>query len=101
MTLALANDVLAWCNERRVEKDQEPLAELPKGARNDGTSCPCGKATGLFVGRGVYAESKDELRNHPTPPCVTDFVRQFDQGLFPDLIDHDLEAEIYKGRTPP
>lgn len=100
----MIEQVLAWCNEKRAEKGMEALDQLPKGARRDGESCPCGLATGLFVGGGVYAESKEKFYADVrirTPDVITDFVREFDNGVFPDLIDHRREAYLYEAITSP
>jgi hypothetical protein len=72
---------LRWCNARRKEQGKEPLEKLPKGERNDATSCPCGKATGLWV----YVEQYDDtdFNAHPTPRCVQQFVPAFDAGKLP------------------
>ena len=71
---------LAWCNERRTEQSKEPLHRLPKGKRNDGDSCPCGKATEMFVG-DVCASFKEKMIS--TPAKVADFIHAFDEGRLP------------------
>jgi hypothetical protein len=74
---------LAWCNERRAEKGLPPLDDLPRGARRDLLSCPCGKATGLRVTSATYT---DKTRRKPPkllPSVVSDFIMAFDCGLLP------------------
>ncbi len=79
---------LAWCNERRVEKGMEPLADLPKGQLHKPDSCPCGKATGLKVFSDYYLPA--DYYPHPSatkvldvPFEVTTFVERFDMGRLP------------------
>lgn len=76
-------ETLAWCNERRVERGKKPLKKLPKGERGDGASCPCGKATGLWVGQDIYKTAiySPTLGHIPRP--VHDFVVAFDDGELP------------------
>lgn len=79
---------LDWCNEVRVEQGKKPLKRLPKGRRKDPLSCPCGKVTGLHVGRcNAYEVLHD---GHPAwhsprrlPAAVRDFVYAFDKGRLP------------------
>ena len=93
---------LAWCNERRKEKGDPPLTELPKGKRYDGTSCPCGNACGLYVGYNRYFAARPDAFDEKgfevytienalggIPQPVMRFVRGFDQGLFPEYMDSD------------
>lgn len=105
--LELIGGTLEWCNAIRDDRGQPALAELPKGYRHDPASCPCGRATGVHVGSSVWAEDKDDLEmrdysmntkppapsSEPrgaygeTPDVVRRFVRAFDCGELPDLID--------------
>src|SRR4051812_27551481 len=71
---------LDWCNERRGEKELEPLDDLPKGKRGSPRSCPCGAATGLYVSP-VHAT--DLNRTFTLPTNVEKFVRAFDAGMIP------------------
>lgn len=79
---------LAWCNERRAEQRKKPLEKLPKGYRRDGSSCPCGKATGLHVTRFSYGPP-DYIANPQAtklgdlPQAVVTFVAAFDAGELP------------------
>lgn len=64
---------------------KEPLTKLPKGIRNNGYSCPCGKATGLYVGENYYCP---DLAGNPAikisnPKAVVAFVFAFDRGQLP------------------
>jgi hypothetical protein len=86
-------DTLDWCNERRKEQGKEPLKKLPKGKIGDGYTCPCGKATGLYVGtRGwdVTQEEYDDSYGGPNfkrnPESVKEFVRAFDQCKLPQYL---------------
>jgi hypothetical protein len=81
---------LDWCNERRKEQGMVTLSDLPLGKRFDGSSCPCGKATGLYVGYSDYYERYDFDADMPykrlgfIPICVGTFANQFDRGEFPE-----------------
>lgn len=100
-------ETLGWCNDRRVEKGMEPLDRLPKGQRGNGSSCPCGKATGVHVGALTWgADYNDyvernrsarlartyggEDRTLPLPEPVRSFVSAFDAGHLPQ---YDIQAE--------
>jgi hypothetical protein len=72
---------LAWCNEIRAGKGMEPLERLPKGARKNPMSCPCGAATGLYVKSYRYGD--DHLGALPLPNAVIEFVAAFDLGVLP------------------
>jgi hypothetical protein len=79
-------ETLAWCNERRAEQGKKPLKKLPKGYKADGRSCPCGKATGLFVSMYYYCKH-DEINaaftHRRLPSAVSNFVIAFDNGKLP------------------
>lgn len=81
----LVEATLAWCNERRGEKGMPPLGALPKGEREDPASCPCGKATGLYVDHATWGESEETKNAHQLPELVSRFVVEFDEGRFPEL----------------
>ncbi len=81
---------LAWCNEIRKTKGKEPLQRLPKGKPMDGHSCPCGKATGVYVGAIGWAETEHDYnyKQHKyVPTCVMDFVAEFDMGRLPQYAE--------------
>lgn len=99
----LVNATLNWCNDRRKERGLEPLSDLPKGQRWEGTSCPCGVACGLYVGYRNYFTARLPYRNGPLsvavegtypyseenslgslPGEVGSFARAFDRGFFPE-----------------
>ena len=85
--------VLDWCNSIRTAKNLEPLDYLPKGVKTDGYSCPCGKATGVFVGCSGWADTKEDYDSyprigHPNTDAVAEFVERFDNGEFPELIQN-------------
>lgn len=89
---------LAWCNERRAEKGMDPLEQLPKGTRSDPNSCPCGKASGLFVGGLYWGETAEEAFyasiGHWLPRVVTDFVIAFDAGELPQYDEYPKEGSL-------
>lgn len=85
---------LKWCNKQRQLKGMEPLTELPKGRRQDPISCPCGKATGLYVSSMCAYHpivDNDGITSGKMidwlPPLVSRFVVLFDHRLIPELID--------------
>lgn len=80
----IASGTLAWCNEMRALKGDAPLDRLPRGERRDGTSCPCGKATGLFVDTVTYAPSPISDDYALLPVVVQQFVELFDEGHLPE-----------------
>lgn len=88
---AFVAETLAWCNTKRVEKGLEPLAQMPKGRRDDGHSCPCGVAARLYVSSNSYVDG------HPIndgdwgelPEPVREFVALFDNGHLPQ---YDINA---------
>ncbi len=88
---------LKWCNERRAEQDLGPLDALPKGRRKDDHSCPCGAATGLWVGTDYYKDdslsssSRMSLQLHDLPSEVMEFVAAFDAGRLPQ---YDLSPDL-------
>lgn len=89
---------LDWCNKRRVADGKEPLDRLPKGTRGDGRSCPCGQASGLYVGARGW-KTGDEMEAaiggwRPLPQPVVEFVEAFDNGELPQ---YDIDPD--DGRT--
>ncbi len=96
----LKEGCLSWCNMMRAEKNLEELAELPLGRQGDPRSCPCGKATGLSVGKTCWfpidpegrADHSNRARDLPT--IVTEFVVAFDRGQIPELIDPDAPTYL-------
>lgn len=92
MTQILTNEelkqaTLAWCNYIRAKRELEPLTELPKGKMVDPKSCPCGEATGLEVHTIVCYNNGDFVEF--LPPEVTAFIREFDRGNIPELVEND------------
>ena len=83
---------LKWCNRIRAKDGKKPLKKLPKGERYNGSSCPCGSASGYFVGRSNYKKNawSDEILG-TLPAMVTDFTRLFDHGFLPQF---DKEAKV-------
>lgn len=88
-------ETLAWCNERRAEKDLEPLDALPKGKREDPQTCPCGRATGLWVDSEAYGIDQESWARNPIPlpGAVTDFVAAFDDCELPQYDEKPPEGD--------
>lgn len=88
---AFVAGTLAWCNERRDEQGMEALDRLPKGKVMDPLSCPCGAATGLFVGRGYWGEDEESCleKKRPVPKDVLEFTNAFDDYLLPQYVEPD------------
>jgi hypothetical protein len=76
-------ETLAWCNSVRVERGLEPIDRLPKGLREEPQSCPCGRATGLWVDTRTFGTSMETYEAHPLPRAVRSFVAAFDEGELP------------------
>src|SRR4051812_10148994 len=78
-------ETLAWCNEQRAEKREPPLDRLPRGTHS-GFSCPCGAATGLYVGTEHAWEPERRVDSSTwieLPSGVRAFVKAFDLGHLP------------------
>lgn len=75
-------ETLRWCNARRKEKGMEPLDRMPKGYKGNGSSCPCGSATGLFVSFTYWLNDLCSQEKN-LPRCVQRFVIAFDNGKLP------------------
>jgi hypothetical protein len=72
-------ETLAWCNKRRKERGKKPLKKLPKGRRYQAFSCPCGKATGLWVAsEWIGSHARGNI-----PRSVSRFIVAFDAGRLP------------------
>jgi len=82
---------LNWCNEMRVQRDMEPLEDLPKGVRGDPASCPCGTATGLFVGHQTFSDRENVIGT--VPYNVHCFTLKFDSGDYPEY-DEEFWGEL-------
>src|SRR3954465_11467103 len=88
---------LEWCNERRAEKNQEPLDDLPKGKRGDPYTCPCGAATGLAVNFTVAHNMKSGAmsKSFELPSLVARFVNRFDKGQYPEYnVRRDTSCQV-------
>ena len=84
----LFHQVLEWCNKIRTDRGKPVLDALPQGYPNNGYSCPCGEATGVFVGCQGWANTQIEYDNLDIltfPLAVGEFVERFDGGEFPEL----------------
>lgn len=79
-------ETLAWCNARRKEQGKRALKRLPKGETHNGVSCPCGKATNLYVGAYDYWKLPIECVEQTSgklPRPVQEFIVAFDKGKLP------------------
>lgn len=74
---------LDWCNARRAEQGRPPLKRLPKGARFDSSTCPCGEATGLHVYHYTAWRPGTLRPVLVVPRSVRRFVAAFDSGRLP------------------
>lgn len=94
---AAIQGTLAWCNQKRAEKNQAPLLTLPRGKRVDPATCPCGSATGLWVSGSGYSYEIIDVAvltiDYDTrewlPQAVQDFVDLFDHGHLPQFEIND------------
>lgn len=97
MSDIIKDATLAWVNHEREARGIGPaLEELPKGFVNNGWRCPIANALGSGAGldvfvcasRGVhYYELEDRPYAHTDiPPYVEQFIRAFDQDVFPELL---------------
>lgn len=87
----IVKNTLRWCNSQRKKQGLRPLKALPKGKLSDPVSCPCGKASKLEVFCSA-AYPPDYSIDDPKgriklPVSVQLFVRDFDNGLFPELVE--------------
>lgn len=87
-------DVLDWINSTREEYGLgggTPLARIPTGVPRESNCCPIANAFGggpLAVHRWatVLRAWDDEEIAHPA--YVAEFIRAFDAGEIPELIEH-------------
>jgi hypothetical protein len=85
-------ETLAWCNEMRAQDGLGPLDCLPKGLRNDPLSCPCGKATGLYVEHESFGPTRETKYTNDLPDPVIRFVAAFDDGHLPRYDEDAVEV---------
>jgi hypothetical protein len=82
-------ETLKWCNSIREKMGKKPLKRLPRGVRKDASSCPCGKATGLFVyDEGAFVDTSTKANSSKKPirrgnQFVRMFIDKFDGGKLP------------------
>lgn len=89
----MTKDVLAFCNGIRAKNGYGPCDKLQPGRRSISASCP--------VSRTIYARTPLRVNTqatevcvtetyistrYPLPPVVCKFIREFDNGLYPDLV---------------
>ena len=85
--------VLAWVNKQRLERGHKALDKLRKGERRRSTCCVIAASLselgGLVASSGycttVLPEKGTERFTMTHPRIVTEFVGEFDAGLFPEL----------------
>lgn len=94
---------LDWVNIARSEFGEPPLDGLPRGRIGSGSNCAIARCFHLmrsaahigthvlyscFVSRGGFMASI----HHPSP--VQQFIRMFDGGMFPELIDREFVGAV-------
>lgn len=79
--------VLAEINRIRSFRGLAPLGVVPRGTRRDTKRCTlaCALGPNVEVGVDVWFEPATHT-THPLPQTLVDFRRDFDAGLFPELI---------------
>lgn len=86
----LKERVLDWCNDIRLRfGDQVMLKALPAGIQNRSCECPVARACKALV--GVITLTRDE-KTIEMPSYISDFVCDFDDGYFPELIETKSNA---------
>lgn len=88
---------LEWVNALRADREiGPPLEELPAGIPDNGCRCPIAIALNAQVGKtevSFYDFVRDESEELSLPLCAADFVRNYDQHYYDDLIDWDAYQE--------
>ena len=92
--IAARDDALDWVNEKRTQVfGLEPLDALPKGKRVEACQCPIARSLPraavcrdftTIVNADDEGKADYEFNN---PECVQVFVRAFDQGSYPELVE--------------
>ncbi len=84
--------VLRWANAVRLERGLgEPLTEIPKGRILESCACPLARALGTDVAIGLFTADftlpgeEDDIIE--LPEAASDFIRAFDAGAYPELIE--------------
>ena len=82
--------VLRWVNEVRVALCGVPLHRLPSGKLSSAMSCPIANSVKTAPCVGLVStttyDTVTSQREFEHPPHVQQFVRDFDDGLYPELI---------------
>ena len=89
--------VLNYCNNIRKSLGKKPVMSLKKGKQNSYENCPLAKTiSNVSVGTLIkhplykhrYIKIKEEERDKVivVPQYINDFIRKFDKGLYPELI---------------
>jgi len=76
----LKQDALAWVNEYRT------CRELPRGMGGQPSGCPIGRALGASISQAGFWFWGYPNRWYDTPSRVSEFIRAFDRGDYPELI---------------
>lgn len=88
----LYDAALAFCNARRAEKGEPPIAELPAGYASQHRQCPCANSTGdLSFGETSYWLGS--LVGEGKPHGISDFVNYFDTRAKPGILTKPIRAE--------
>lgn len=102
--IATRDDTLDWVNEQRSKLNLPTLAEMPKGAICVHCECPVARAlrggnmiVSTLTTNSLLLPSGDEDDaieiNHPD--YVRAFIRAFDKGAYPELVDDSYGAEAF------
>lgn len=98
-------DALADANRIRRSYNLPPATELIPGRRQRSEQCPLARtiAQGSSLGVQVFGEPYDVIvrraplavpsKRFPLTPATRRFVRLFDAGAIPELIDHTIDPE--------
>lgn len=77
--------VLEWVNQQRAEKGLRPIESLPKGLPGHPYYCPIAIAMDGDVSiRSAYGGTVE------LPESVQTFVKEYDEGAYPELVSEDL-----------
>lgn len=90
--------ILDWVNEQRKQYGiGAPLAALPKGIPDQACECVLARALGTTEVPALVDETNTYLRDESlpcservfidTPDFAAQFIRDFDAGVYPELIE--------------
>jgi hypothetical protein len=79
---------LYWVNQVRADLGRPPRTALERGYRSRGYNCPLARSIGgnCYIGLGwIGVGGKLQRYTRDLPPAVKTFIREFDQGGYPEL----------------